>query len=259
VSVSTTGIFPKRGALYGKTISRVFYPTSNGGEPLQIPVQTLQYFLFANGRPSIEDAEDGTGSVSSGTQVAQSATAPFQVSYTYPAYSDPNPEEIGDNEELLWESILYRNQLSEQIQVAIRSFKIARTVGMDQIIGTDITAVKEVFPSISNYMTDTEIADFIENAELDLKNRLRAKGIRYERVLDLREFKLAIAYKAIADASSVSIVQPNDKHAQRWAMFEDKYKDQLQLVVFAYDADQDGEADSRHVAKSKISMMYVSK
>jgi hypothetical protein len=239
-------------------MARVFYPVSNGGEPLQLPTQTLEFFLFVD-RPSIEDAEDGTGAISAGTQTAQSSTSPYQVGYTYPPYSDPNPEEIGENEELLWESIVYYNQISAQKQVSIRSFKIARSFGMDDIIGTTADSVKDVFPSISNYMTDVEIQDFITNAETDLKTRLRAKGIRYERVLDLREFKLAIAFKAIADASVVSIVQPNDKHAQRWSVFEDKYKDQLQMIVFAYDGDQDGEADSKHRAKSGITMVFVQK
>ena len=216
---------------------------------MALPAQTASYFLYDE-KPLREDAILGAGSLATGTQTGQSANSPYALSYTFPSIDDPDPSASDDNDKTFWEAIVYVSELGQQTQLGLRSFVVARTYGTDSVPGTTVPDVKAVFPSIANYMTDQQIGAYLTSGELETRNYFTRKGIAWSRLFDLDQLKMALAYKAISDMSLASIVQPNDKHAQRYEIFKVRYNTELKALSLAYDSNKDGQPDTKAQALS---------
>jgi hypothetical protein len=230
--------------IFGKTITRVFYPMQ-GDSPIQLPNQTVQVFVFED-RPGDDDALSGAGKIADGTQVSQSAQSPFHITYTLPPINKPDAVEI----KVYWESLVFIGQATQQSQFAIRSFKVATIEQLDSIPGTTSVDIKQVFPSIENYVTDLQVADFLSLAEQELKTELKGQGILWQRVYDLQELRLCLAYKVVSDAAASQIMTNGDRHHVRFMMFKDKYNSLLKSVILGYDPDNTGAPTSHTRAEA---------
>lgn len=236
-------------ATYGKTITRVFYPL-RGASPLQLPTQTPSYYLFTT-QPSRADALAGTGAVSSGTHVSQNASTPFDLNYTFPAYEDPDPTS-GNSFDSLWEAIIFIGETGGDSQVKIRSFVIERLQGLGQKPGTTVAQIKGVYPSIANYLTDSEISTFLSNAEEEIQLYFYNKGIEWGSVFGLNKLKLALAYKTIESACLSFIETTGDKHDRRYEVFKKKTDDALTSIALLFDgATRQGEQPTSQTTAKK--------
>lgn len=236
-------------ATYGKTISRTFYPL-RGGSALQLPTQTASYYLFST-QPSRADALVGTGAISTGTQDSQNSSTPFELSYHFDAYEDPDPTS-GNNFDTLWEAIVFIGETGGDSQVKIRSFVIERLQGLGQKPGTTVAQIKGVYPSIANYLTDSEISTFLSNAEEEIQLYFYNKGIEWGSVFSLNKLKLALAYKTIESACLAFIESTGDKHDRRYQVFKEKADNALGSIALLFDgATRQGEQPTSQVTARK--------
>jgi hypothetical protein len=224
--------------LFGKEISRQFYPLK-GSSAVELPEQTLVIHYYEN-KPTVQDALAGTGKIGDGTQVSQNENDPYQFAYTLPAIDDPDPESLDDSA-IYWESIKYITEPAGQEQIIIRSFKLSRLEELDSIPGTTVDDVKQAWPDIEQYVDDGEINGYLSLAETEIKLFLRKQGLKWERLFDLQDIKIAIAYRVVAESAASQIQAQNDKHHLRYEQFRDKAKKLMEYVVLGYDANKDGQ------------------
>lgn len=227
--------------VFGKDISRVFFPLENN-EPLNLPSQVPALYLYDT-RPSYEDAADGTGSVQSKTYWTHDETTPFPRSYTWDAVDDPSPTAQAQAS-TYWEALNFRNQASEQIQTIVRSLVLARTEELDSDVSTSVQDLRDAYPHISNYLTDVQLGEILEDALEEFKIDLEGRDIDYSKVYDLKKCRLALAYKAISLSCLTQIRERDDKHNFRYEEYKEKYTALLRLINIPVDSDNDGQADS---------------
>lgn len=238
--------------IFGHDITRVFYPMQ-GEDPVQLPTQTLAIYLFDE-KPDEADAILGTGKIADGTQSAQSATAPYHFTYSFPAIDVPDDLD-SSGVKLYWEAIVYIAKTAGESICLIRSLKVSLLESLDSIPGTTAADLKEAFPSLSNYLADSEITALIELAEAELKLYFRSKGILWQRIYDNEDLELVLAYKAISDAAFTQIMNQNDRHHLRHELFAKKYSDLLNLITIKYDPTNSGQITTNAEAKTSVAVM----
>jgi hypothetical protein len=221
--------------VFGKTITREFYPLE-GETPLRIPSQTCAFYLFEE-KPSVEDAASGSGAVATGTQVSQSASSPYQIKYSFPPIQKPSDVSTA----VFWESIKFVTETGGEESLVVRSLKLAVPENLDSIPGTTVKDLKDAFPSISNYLDDSELQAFIDLTEQELKLYFRSRGVLWSRIYDNQDLRLAIAFKAISDAAFSQVMSLNDRHHIRHTHFKEKYDSLLNLLVIKYDPSNEGQ------------------
>lgn len=238
---------------FGKTITRKFYPKEND-LPLSIPSQAAEIYLFDT-RPTWSDARAGTGADQSITTWTQSGTSPYPQTYSFAPIDDPAP-----TENLLsrsyYEAINFVAELTEQKQTVIREFTVERPRGNEDTPETTVDDIREVFPAINNYLSDSQIEGFLSVAESELKNGLIARGIRWSRVAAFPNTKLAIAYKCLSLSSLSQIKESGDRHAIRYDEFKKLYDSAMKAVPLEVDTDEDGKADVSGPISSSTVVTY---
>lgn len=227
--------------VFGKDISRVFFPLEDN-EPLNLPSQVPALYLYET-RPNYTDAAAGTGALQSLTYWTHDENTPFPRSFTWNAVDDPSPSTQAQAK-TYYEAINFRTQASEQIQTLVRSLTLERVQELDSVPGTSIQDLKDAYPGISNYLTDAQLEEILEDALEEFKIDLEGKGIEYHKVYDLRKSRLALAYKAISLSMLSQIRERDDKHNFRYEEYKEKYTAIMNLITIPIDTDSDGEPDA---------------
>lgn len=238
---------------FGKTITRKFYPKEND-LPLSIHSQAAEIYLFED-KPTLSNARDGTGATQTITYWTQSGVTPYPQTYQFTPVDDPDPTG-GNLWRSYWEAINFVLEVTEQKQTVVREFKIERPKANEDIPGTTVADVEQVFPDIESYFDDSEIEGFLSVAETELKNELLALNVRWSQVSSLTNTKLAIAYKAISNASLVQIKEPGDRHNLRYNEFKAKYLITIKAIPLEIDLDGDGKADTKGPLISNTLIAY---
>jgi hypothetical protein len=200
-------------------------------------------------------ARSGTEAIANGLAWSVSSTTPFECTYSFNAINDPDP--TGDTSlRTFWEAINLYLEDSEQLQTVIRAFFVERARGLSETPGTTVATIKEVFPSISAYLSDEEIGDHIAIAEEQMQLELMALNVRWLNVVNLRVLKLALAYKCIMLSSVSQIRNTGDRHDRRFAIFSDMYSQTMKGLTLYQDTNGDGEIDASTKAQPTHYIIY---
>lgn len=242
-------------AVYGKDITRTFWPEDENGNPIELPSQAPSIFLF-EAQPSRADAVAGTGALSTCTYWAQSASAPYPCTYTLPAINDPLPDSLTPVKGY-WESLKFVAQTSEEAQVVIRYFEMNRVQALATRPGTTIADLTAIYPAAAAYASNANLQAAIDTAEAEMRIEIEGKGIAWSGVADLSKTKLALAYKSLANLMLAQIAQTGDKHQTRYEEFRRMYSELMKSIELKFDSDRDGVVDS--IQKTKPSYFVVFK
>lgn len=234
--------------VYGKDISRVFYPEDSGGQPVKLHTQTPTIRLW-DSEPSDDDAISGTGALSTVTTWTQSPVSPYACTYTIPAVADPLPGVMIPTCGY-WETIICKMQTGGTDIIIKRYFEIARVRGSSGRPGATIDDLKAIYPAISSYGTDPQLEKAIETAEIEMRIELEGNGVDWASVADFSKTKLALAYKTLANFTLAQISQPGDKHQIRNEAFNSMYRSLMKSISLKFDANGDGVTDSDQKAKT---------
>jgi len=224
--------------VFGKSITRSFI-VDDGEGALSLPSQSPTIYLFTT-QPTRIDAIAGTGA----TQTITAWTANnSSYDYQFAAVTDPDP--ASSNAEIeYWEAIKYVLQTAGSVQTKIRSFTIARAEVAISKPGTSLQDIKDVWSGVSNYIGDSQLGTFLEEAETLMRLKFGKKA--WVRLGDLEDAKFALAYKAIILMAETQIAKgfQGDKFEKLAIIFQNRYKEILASTSFPQDTDGDGKEDS---------------
>lgn len=229
---------------FGKDIERKFYPLEDN-EPINLPSQAPSIFLF-NDQPTFDAARSGIGAVISEIEYwSESATAPYPRTYTIPAIEDPYPEDATPRCLGYWEAVNYIVKTSGQLQTKLRYFEIEKARAVDSVPGTTPADLRKIYPAIDDYVDgDTDLANFIQVAQDQIKTELKGKGIEWGMVLNLKELKYALAFLTIQLFSESQIVDAEDRFAIRADIYSKRYASIMSMVTLQFDKDGDGKSEA---------------
>jgi hypothetical protein len=232
---------------FGKSFTRTFYPSQNG-DAIQAQGTPISIYIFSD-EPSRVTGAAGTGAVQTVSSWTVASTEPYGCSYTVPAIVDPDPTSSTFEEEY-WEAINYRLASGGQTQTVIRKLILARVFGSATVPEVTDDDIKKLYPAIQNYLGDTAINDFVDQALDELKLELtgraadEGKTLDWGRMENLSQLKIPLQYKAAALACLSQFHKDrDDKFMKRFELFSKMSSDYLSFVPIAYDSDGDGTAN----------------
>lgn len=223
--------------VWAKEIERTLFPLE-GNSPIALPTQSITGYLFLD-KPTSTVGQAGTGAISSLTQIAQNANSPYGVNYTFPAVDNPEPDALEYSREY-WEALNFVLEDSGETETIVRSLLLTKVENLESVPGTSVQDIKDVFPAIEAYLSDSKLQQFISIAESDIKDEFRKQGFRWSRLYDLSLLRYALAYKAISEASIANIKQSEDRHHVRARYYDKKYQSKLKSIFLLYDQGNDG-------------------
>lgn len=222
---------------WGRDIARAIYPQLNGAA-VELPTQSPSIYLF-DSKPTEDDAKAGTGAISAQlTTWVEDSSSPFGRTFTHTAI-----DKDGDDVKRYWEAVGYVDT-SETEHVVIRSFLVGDMLETDEIPGATATTLKDIYPSIGNYVSDTDLDEILDVAEEILRLDLEAKGTNWTRVYNLQKYKLTLAFKAIELSSMGQVRRTGDRFDRRVSYFQNLYSSNLSMIKLPYDFDGTGAPDS---------------
>lgn len=233
--------------IFGKSITRKFYPVEDG-EPINLVSQAPSIYLFSE-QPTRTVAAAGTGALETINYWIESAQSPYVRTFTIPAIDDPEPTGTTPQADY-WLAINYKAEATEQTQTDIKSITVERAKSTSDIPGTKVQDVVDVYPDIYSYASFDQITAKLDNALSELKLELKGKGLEWGNLSNLKDLKLALAYKVIQLVAESQLVEGGDKFDLRRQLYKEKYEEIMKLVVLAYDVDGDGDPDTTEQAQS---------
>lgn len=233
--------------VFERSATRYFYPLANN-EPLQLPAQTVTFYFFTQ-QPSFDDAQSGTGAFATVTSTTIGASTPWPVTFVLPAIDDPAPDSAWAVY-TYWYSVKFINVAGGDAQCVIRSFEISRVEGNDNVPGTTVQQLKDIYPAISAYATDAQLTAHIASAQEELKLEFKKRGLPWSRISDLSDITLALAFRTIANVSLSQIQLAGDRFEVRYVEFNTRSRNLLDGLKLQLDTDGDGLRESESTAAS---------
>lgn len=201
--------------------------------------------------PSRTAAAAGTGAIQTISSWTGSGS---KRAVTIAAISDPDPASSARYKEY-YLGINFTLVASGQVQTTIERFEVERV--LSQVDNLTITAqdAKDIYPTISAYLSDALIAKYITGAIDDVKAELSGKGIDWAAIKNPKDYKRAIVFKAIADASLSQIQEPEDKFEKRYNIYTARADKLLSCTTAVIDTDKDGTPDKVTPSKPNYYIM----
>lgn len=238
---------------FGIDIERIFTVEINE-QPFNLPNQSPSIYVF-DSQPSLENAQDGTGSFQTITSWTQSAIPPYARAYTIAAIDDPDPDGSVWYRDY-WVAVNFKFASSEQTQTKVEAFRVQRSISVSDPIEIGKGDLTAIFPNIESYISDDDLEALLPVCLSQVRRDLKKKGKEWGQFRNHSELKMAVCYKAIALQALVSIREPDDRHAFRFDQFEKWYQAEMASLYLDYDADNDGLAETKEQAKTQTVFLY---
>lgn len=224
-----------------------------GDEYINLPSQAPAIYLF-DSMPNRDDALAGTGAFSTISYWTENTSTPFNRNYTIPPIADPSPSSSVRIRNY-WEAINFIATTSGQTQTLIRSFDLERAQALPESPLSTAQELKDIYPAITNYLTDAQLLMFGQIAEDEMQIDFEAAGYDWGQLHSLKKARLCLAYKTIALASLSQFKEPDDRFHERYKIFSEKYSTMLKNIKLPVDTDDDGAADAE--AEGDTGAIYV--
>lgn len=208
------------------------YPPHDGAENV---------YLFDE-EPTLAEAKAGTGAIQTIATWATAGNNAHAKSITVQAIDDPNPDDAITDKDY-WLGINYEIENNEQVQTDIFRITLRRHKG--NIVGTEanLTNIKQIFPEITSYATDSQITNFISIARSQVESDFNKKGLTLDRVANLQDFWLGMAYKVISLIGISEFKEEGDRHYVRYREYGLMYQEHITGLRVEVDNDQSGDAE----------------
>lgn len=154
-----------------------------------------------------------------------------------PAIDNPD---LDDVEDTYYAVINYTIDASEQSHLVIMPFLIYNPVGTISGHELVIQDFIDIFPTISDYISDAVLTKYLTQAKNMMSMDLKKKGIRFDQVINQNDLKYAISLKAIALSSYSEFKIDNDQFHIRYKDYEKMYQSELDSIRVLVDTDNDG-------------------
>lgn len=228
---------------------------------------TLNYFYNASFAPSADNpviyifrdkpdrssAIAGTGAIQTISSWSAGSIADSKA-ISVSAITDPHISDV-QTDKVYYAAVKYTLVASGQVQTDIIPFTIGRASGTPDNFNISVTLIKEIYPAISNYLTDSQIDDKLDQTIDEVRLELEAKGHKWDKILRKDLLYLPIAYRTIANCSLSQIVEQDDKFDYRYNLFMKLYLEYLQNLTLAEDNNNDGEADKNISLETDFSIV----
>lgn len=234
---------------FGASFTRRLFPLDGDNFAYELPTQSPTIYIFSD-MPTRAEAAAGTGALETISSWTENASSPYDRSWTVSAIDDPDATS-GTQSKRYYEAINY-DPGSGTAHVIIRSFILQRLEALDEVPGTTVADLKEVYPAIDNYASDSELANFLQVALEEMIIDMESSGIPYSRVSQLSKTKLALAYKTIVLVSASQVKNPADRFVWRVEHYAKKAKDILNGLQLPVDVSGDGVPDAVTPAASML-------
>jgi hypothetical protein len=239
---------------YGKSFSRVLYPIQDGS-PLQLPTQNPTIYIFRD-YPGVTNALSGNGALQTISAWSQSTTPPYGCTYTVAAINNPDINSFVAGW-TYYEAINFVATAAGQTQVIIRAFELEILEELDSVPGTTYIDLSNVYPSITSYFAANVLTTFISDAETEMRIELEAKGFKYHQYYNLFKVRLALAYKAIANACLANFKEVGDKFYKRYEVYSEKYTGLMGQLDLPVDTRNTGTPDG--TVKGASSTIFITR
>lgn len=207
-------------------------------------------YLF-NSQPSRQAAAAGTGSIQT---ISSWTGAGTDRAITITAIADPEPTSATRYKEY-YLAINFTLANSGQVQTLIEQIVFERVLAQADNLALNAQDAKAIYPTIGSYLSDALINNFLTGAIDDTKTELQGKGIDWVTVKNPKDFKRAIIFKAIADASLSQIQEDNDKFSKRYDIYSTRANKLLGIITAVVDADNDGTPEQETKSKPSYYIM----
>jgi hypothetical protein len=223
--------------IFGKTLNRTLVAYENN-DP--VPVSSLISVAIYS---SLSDAQSNVNPIVSLSGWTPNVAHPYDVKYTLPALSDPDPS-YTRTAWMYWEGLSYQLETSGIVQKEFRSIEVQRATTGESVPNTGIADLKALFPALASYLSDPRLNDILALAYSQMKIDLEAKGINYDKARNLDAANLALAYLAISMSSEGLYSKTGqDVFLVRKDDYRKHYSDTLSKITLPNDADGDGMID----------------
>jgi hypothetical protein len=229
---------------FGQDQTDWFYPLVEESTPpgLLTTSSLVAIYVFGpDSMPTRDAAAAGTGAIATiSSWTWDSARQGFY--FTVPAITDPDPNS-SMSIRTYWFGVNFRLQTSKQIQTVLRSQYVERVKGpADSVYVTDDDLIA-YYNEILSYSTSDQRQRAIDQALINVKAELKAKGYLWARIHRADQLKSATTLKALTILCLSKIQQGNDKFALKYGEYKEMYRTQIDSVILEYDADGDGAPD----------------
>jgi hypothetical protein len=228
---------------FGQDITFWYYPLlddTSFSPTLATPTPNI--FVFS-ARPSRSDAEAGPGDVGSPITSMSWDAGKKAFSFTIPAIDDPDPDSE-TRERTYWVAINHSLQSAEQTQCVVLAFTVERVRGHQTEVGTDLDDLKSYFPQVGACASEADQLNFIEKATNNVRDKLKGEGYSWANIHRPDRLRELVALRALSLILLIQIQQGNDKFKVKYDEFKGMFQDAFDAIVFEYDSDGDGEADT---------------
>ena len=225
---------------FGGSFTFNYYPHADG-TAFDPPSQTPTIYIF-DAYPSDDDARNDTSSsaietISSWTE-GTANIRPFTVG----AIADPAD---GTKEKSYWAAINYTPVTGGSSTVDILEFRMVRPDGQTAEATPTAAEMKERDTTLATYYsTDSDIDNYVANAESKLKAFMSNKGFHWTRIENPEDLKETVIYWALTDMMRAQINTEGDRFfikAEDYAEVMMALRDQLKIE---YDANNDDTVSS---------------
>jgi hypothetical protein len=238
---------------FGKNITYWFQPLVDNEVPSTLlTVQTPAIYVFDT-QPTRNQAAAGTGAVVTISSWAWDAERQ-SFHFTIPAIDDPDPTGSAGVEDY-YIAINFRLQATEQIQTVLKPLTLERVLSQDRPLNVTQNDLRDHYPHIDSYSTDTQRERYIAQAILHVKNKLDRAGYKWARVNRPDELKLAVTLKALSMLLFVASQENGDKHWVKHEALEREFALVFEGIKLGYDSDGDGLPDTTTAGGGTLIML----
>ena len=236
---------------FGQSFTAYFDPLVAGVEVGNIPTQSPAIYIF--------DTEPTRDQAASGTDAIQAVTSwtpdGLGFKFTVAAIADPDPTSTTSFRQYFRAVNFVLTSPAGQTQTDIRAIELERVAGQGSRVDVTDEDIVSFFPVVQAYTEEAEREQFIREAKLQVRDELKAKGFRWDRIHDLEVLNRLVKYKAICLILLNAIQKGGDAHELKYDKFENMYKNAFNSLQLEYDSDGDGSPEKKESAKGFIRLV----
>lgn len=233
---------------FGRDIQFKWYPLSDDVELLDFPVQgaSLNIYVYATeSRPTLSEARTGTNKT--GAAITSWTAIPSGFQFVIPAISDIDPTSE-TRTRVFWVAINYILKTGGQVQTVVEPLVMTRAFGQQSAIGVAPADLIALYPGVSGYATEADIAEAIAYATEMLKAYLKAGRFYWAQIKDPESLATVIKVRAMMHIEFNQSQGQNDQFDRAYKEHQKEYDALIKSLELAYDADKDNKADEQKAA-----------
>ena len=238
---------------WGSSFTFNYYPHV-AGTAFDPPSQTPTIYIF-DSFPTDDDARNNTGSTAIETISSWTEGTANIRPFTVGAIADPAD---GTKEKSYWAAINFVVATGGSSTVDIIEFRMVRPDGQTAEGTPTAAEMKQRDTTLATYYsTDSDIDNYVTNAELKLKAFLSNKGYRWAQIENPEDLKETVIYWALHDMMLAQVNEEGDRFFVKSEQYKDLMMTLREQLKLEYDANDDDQVTSqeKRTVPSKVNFI----